>query len=104
MVPAIPNGTDVWMAVPASPPLRLTIRACLDDHCDSLEKPSPLTVHGSPVQVVDSLSANDSGNDSASERASESANARGTNSDKNNDSDSDSAIDSAIGSASRPRR
>jgi len=26
MVAAIPNGTDVWMTVPASPPLRLTIR------------------------------------------------------------------------------
>jgi hypothetical protein len=36
MVAAIPNGTDVWTAVPASPPLRMTIRACLDDRCDEL--------------------------------------------------------------------
>jgi hypothetical protein len=36
MAAAIPNGTDVWMAVPASPPLRMTIRACLDDRCDEL--------------------------------------------------------------------
>ena len=34
MIPAIPNGTDVWMAVPASPPLRMTIRACLNDRCE----------------------------------------------------------------------
>jgi hypothetical protein len=34
MIAAIPNGTDVWMAVPASPPLRVTIRACLDDRCE----------------------------------------------------------------------
>ena len=39
MVPAIPNGTDVWMAVPASPPLRMTILACLDDRCDECRLP-----------------------------------------------------------------
>jgi hypothetical protein len=33
MAAPIVEGTDVWVAVPASPPLRLTIRACLDDHC-----------------------------------------------------------------------
>jgi hypothetical protein len=39
MVAAIPNGTDVWMAVPASPPLRMTILACLDDRCDECRLP-----------------------------------------------------------------
>ena len=39
MVAAIPNGTDVWMAVPASPPLRMTIRACLDDRCEECRLP-----------------------------------------------------------------
>jgi hypothetical protein len=39
MVAAIPNGTDAWMAVPASPPLRMTIRACLDDRCDECRLP-----------------------------------------------------------------
>ena len=39
MIPAIPNGTDVWMAVPASPPLRMTILACLDDRCDECHLP-----------------------------------------------------------------
>ena len=39
MLSAIPNGTDVWMAVPASPPLRMTIRACLDDCCDECRLP-----------------------------------------------------------------
>ena len=39
MIPAIPNGTGVWMAVPASPPLRITIRACLDDCCDECRLP-----------------------------------------------------------------
>jgi hypothetical protein len=29
----MPNGMDVWVLVPASPPLRLTIRARLDDVC-----------------------------------------------------------------------
>src|ERR1700761_1912381 len=33
MAALIAEGTDVWVTVPASPPLRLTIRACLDDHC-----------------------------------------------------------------------
>jgi hypothetical protein len=33
MVAPIANGTDAWAIVPASPPLRLTIRACLEDHC-----------------------------------------------------------------------
>ena len=33
MVAPITAGADVWAVVPASPPLRLTIRACLDDHC-----------------------------------------------------------------------
>jgi len=33
MVAPIADGTDVWAVVPASPPLRLTIRACLDDQC-----------------------------------------------------------------------
>lgn len=33
MVAPIADGTDVWMAAPASPPLRMTIRARLDDHC-----------------------------------------------------------------------
>jgi hypothetical protein len=33
MAALIANGTNVWVVVPASPPLRLTIRACLDDHC-----------------------------------------------------------------------
>jgi hypothetical protein len=27
------EGIDVWMVVPASPPLRLTIAASLDDRC-----------------------------------------------------------------------
>ena len=36
---AIPNGTDVWMAVPASPPLRMTILACLNDRCDECRLP-----------------------------------------------------------------
>ena len=39
MVAAIPNGTDVWMAVPASPPLRMTIRARLDDRCEECRLP-----------------------------------------------------------------
>jgi hypothetical protein len=44
MVAAIPNGTDVngtdvWMAVPASPPLRMTILARLDDRCDECRLP-----------------------------------------------------------------
>jgi hypothetical protein len=38
-VAAIPNGTDVWMAVPATPPLRMTILACLDDRCDECRLP-----------------------------------------------------------------
>jgi len=29
----IAEGMDVWAVIPASPPLRLTIRACLDDRC-----------------------------------------------------------------------
>jgi hypothetical protein len=36
----IADGTNVWAVIPAvwavipaSPPLRLTIRACVDDHC-----------------------------------------------------------------------
>ena len=33
MATPIADGTDVWVVVPASPPLRLTIRACLHDHC-----------------------------------------------------------------------
>jgi hypothetical protein len=33
MAAPIAVGTDVWVVVPAAPPLRLTIRACLDDHC-----------------------------------------------------------------------
>jgi hypothetical protein len=33
MAASIAEGTDVWVVVPASPPLRLTIRACLDDGC-----------------------------------------------------------------------
>ena len=33
MAAPIADGTDVWVIVPASPPLRLTIRACLDDRC-----------------------------------------------------------------------
>jgi hypothetical protein len=33
MAAQIADGTNVWVVVPASPPLRLTIRACLDDHC-----------------------------------------------------------------------
>ena len=39
MPAAMPNGTDVWMAVPASPPLRMTIRACLDDRCEECRLP-----------------------------------------------------------------
>ena len=39
MIAAIPNGTEVWMAVPAAPPLRMTIRACLDDHCEECRLP-----------------------------------------------------------------
>jgi hypothetical protein len=39
MVAAIPNGTDVWMTVPASPPLRLTIRAPLDTQCEECRLP-----------------------------------------------------------------
>ena len=39
MLAAIPNGTDVWMAVPASPPLRMTVRACLDDRCEECRLP-----------------------------------------------------------------
>lgn len=33
MAAQIADGTNVWVVVPALPPLRLTIRACLDDHC-----------------------------------------------------------------------
>jgi hypothetical protein len=33
MAAPIADGTDVWVVVPASPPLRLTIRACLENHC-----------------------------------------------------------------------
>jgi hypothetical protein len=33
MATPIANGTDVWVVIPASPPLRLTIRACLDHLC-----------------------------------------------------------------------
>jgi hypothetical protein len=33
MAAPIADGTDVWVVVPAAPPLRLTIRACLEDHC-----------------------------------------------------------------------
>ena len=33
MAAQIADGTNVWVVVPASPPLRLTIRACLDDNC-----------------------------------------------------------------------
>jgi|tagenome__1003787_1003787.scaffolds.fasta_scaffold13814746_1 hypothetical protein len=29
----IADGMDVWTLIPAAPPLRLTIRACLDDRC-----------------------------------------------------------------------
>jgi hypothetical protein len=39
MVAAIPDGTEVWMAVPSSPPLRMTIRACLDDRCEECRLP-----------------------------------------------------------------
>jgi hypothetical protein len=39
MLAAIPNGTDVWMAVPASPPQRMTVRACLDDRCEECRLP-----------------------------------------------------------------
>ena len=34
MVAGITNGTDMWVAFPASPPLRVTVRACLDDCCE----------------------------------------------------------------------
>jgi hypothetical protein len=40
MIAPIANGTDVRVAFPASPPLRLTIRACLDDHCRQYRLPS----------------------------------------------------------------
>ncbi len=33
MAAPIDDGTDAWVVVPASPPLRLTIRTCLDDQC-----------------------------------------------------------------------
>jgi hypothetical protein len=33
MTAPIADGTDVWVVVPASLPLRLTIRAGLDDYC-----------------------------------------------------------------------
>jgi hypothetical protein len=33
LVAPIADGTDVWAVVPASPPLRLTIRACFGDNC-----------------------------------------------------------------------
>jgi hypothetical protein len=39
IVAAIPNDTDVWMAVPASPPFRLTIRARLDNGCEECRLP-----------------------------------------------------------------
>jgi hypothetical protein len=29
----IADSTEAWVVIPASPPLRLTIRACLDDRC-----------------------------------------------------------------------
>jgi hypothetical protein len=33
MAALIADGTDVWVVVPASPPLRLTVRARLDHYC-----------------------------------------------------------------------
>jgi hypothetical protein len=39
MIPAFPNGTDVWMSVPPSSPLRMTIRACLDNSCEECGMP-----------------------------------------------------------------
>lgn len=39
MIEAIPIGAEVWAAVPATPPLRMTIRACLDDCCAECRLP-----------------------------------------------------------------
>jgi hypothetical protein len=39
MVATISDGTDVWVTVPASPPLRMTIRACLNDRCAECRLP-----------------------------------------------------------------
>ena len=39
MATSIADGTDVWAVVQASPPMRLTIRACLDDHCRECSLP-----------------------------------------------------------------
>jgi hypothetical protein len=39
MLTAIPNSTNVWMTVPASPPLRLTIRDRLDGQCEECRLP-----------------------------------------------------------------
>jgi hypothetical protein len=33
MTAQIADGTDAWVVIPASPPLSLTIRTCLDDRC-----------------------------------------------------------------------
>ncbi len=51
MVAAIADGTDVWAVVPASPPLRLTIRACLDDQCRECGPGLPLRVRRRAVDV-----------------------------------------------------
>lgn len=33
MAATIADGTDVWVLAPASPPVRLTVRACLEYEC-----------------------------------------------------------------------
>jgi hypothetical protein len=33
MAATVADGTDVWVLTPASPPLRLTVRACLEHEC-----------------------------------------------------------------------
>jgi hypothetical protein len=33
MAAPIADSTEAWVVIPASPPLRLTILACLDDRC-----------------------------------------------------------------------
>jgi hypothetical protein len=39
MIAAVPDGTEVWMAVPAAPTLGMTIRACLDHRCEECRLP-----------------------------------------------------------------
>jgi hypothetical protein len=39
MAVPIADSTEEWVLIPASPPLRLTVPACLDDRCRECGEP-----------------------------------------------------------------